>query len=235
MGRIFEKRKHKIFARNNRMSKIFTRYSREIYMAVKSAGGDPAYNARLRQIIQNAKGENMPKDKIENAIKKATDKDTSNYEEVLYEGYGPHGIAILVQTATDNPTRTVANMRMHFSRGNGSLGTSGSVAFMFTKMGVFQFALEGKDMDELELELIDGGAEEISIDDGTVYVYTSFEDFGKMQQFMESKNIEIIKAEVQWLPNTQTELDEQQQQEIEDLLNRFEEDEDVTDVFHNMK
>jgi len=235
MGRVFEKRKHKIFARNSKLSKIFTRYSREIFMSVKAGGPDPHYNSHLRQIIQNAKNFNTPKEVIDKAIKKASDLDTSNYQEEIYEGYGPHGIAILVKTATDNTTRTVANMRMHFNRGHGTLGTSGSVSFMFTCMGIFQFDLGEKNLDDLELELIDGGAEEITLEDGTVFVYTSFEDFGKMQQHLESLNIEIKNADIQWLPNVQTELTEEQAAEVESLIERLEDDEDVVDVFTNMK
>lgn len=235
MGRVFEKRKHKIFARNAKISKLYTKYGKEIAMAVKAAGPNPDSNNRLRQIIQNAKGAQMPKDRIEAAIKRASEKDSSNFEEIVYEGYGPHGVAIVVETATDNPTRTVANIRMYFNRGGGSLGTSGSLAFLFTRMGLFQIKAEGQNMDELELELIDYGAEEITEADGVIYIYTQYEDFGNMQQGLEKLGVEVINAELQRLPNTSVELTEEQEAEIDALIERFEEDDDVTNVFTNVK
>lgn len=237
MGRIFEKRKHKMFARYDKMAKMFTKYGKEIAMSVKAGGPDPETNSRLRQVIQNAKGANMPKDRIEGAIKRASEKGSGNYEEMVYEGYAPYGIAVLVETATDNPTRTVANVRMYFNRAGGSLGTSGSLDFVFTRMGVFQIKAEGINVEELELDLIDYGAEEISFDaeENIIFVSTSFEDFGKMQAGLEEKNLEVINAEVQRIPNTQVELTPEQEEEILKLIEKIEEDDDVTNVFHNMK
>ncbi len=235
MGRVFEKRKHKIFARNAKLSKMYTKYGKEIAMAVKAGGANPDSNAKLKQIVQNAKGAQMPKDRIEAAIKRASEKDSSNYEEVVYEGYGPYGVAFVVETATDNPTRTVANVRMYFNRNNGSLGTSGSLSFIFTRMGLFQIKHDGQALDDLELELIDFGAEEINEADGIIYIYTNYEDFGKMQQGLESKGIEIINAELQRIPNTTVELTPEQEAEIDELVEKFEEDDDVTNVFTNVK
>lgn len=237
MGRIFEKRKHKMFARYDKMAKLFTRYGKEIAMAVKHGGPDTETNSRLRQVVQNAKGANMPKDRIEGAIKRASEKGSGNYEEMVYEGYAPHGIAVLVETATDNTTRTVANVRMYFNRGGGSLGTSGSLDFVFTRMGIFQIKAEGIELEDLELELIDFGAEEISHDqeEGIVFVSTTFEDFGKMQAALEEKQIEVINAEVQRIPNTLVELTPEQEEEVLKIIERIEEDDDVTSVYHNMK
>jgi len=177
----------------------------------------------------------MPKDRIEAAIKRASDKGSENYEEVVYEGYGPHGIAIVVETATDNTTRTVANIRMYFNRSGGSLGTQGSLDFMFTRMGVFQIKAEGQSMEELELDLIDFGAEEIEESEGVIYVYTSFENFGKMQKALDEKGIPVINAELQRIPTTTTELSPEQEEDIIKLIEKIEEDDDVTNVFHNMK
>ncbi len=237
MGRIFEKRKHKMFARYDKMAKMFTKYGKEIAMAVKQGGPDVETNSRLRQIVQNAKGANMPKDRIEGAIKRASEKGSGNYEEMVYEGYAPHGIAILVETATDNTTRTVANVRMYFNRAGGSLGTSGSLDFVFTRMGIFQIKAEGVDIESLELELIDFGAEEISFDaeENIIFVSTTFEDFGKMQAALEDMKLEVINSEVQRIPNTLVELTPDQEEEILKLVERIEEDDDVTNVFHNMK
>jgi len=235
MGRVFEKRKHKIFARNAKISKLYTKYGKEIAMAIKASGPNPESNSKLKQIIQNAKGAQMPKDRIEAAIKRASEKDSSNYEEVVYEGYGPYGVAFVVETATDNTTRTVANVRMYFNRGGGSLGTSGSLSFIFTRMGVFQVKHTGQDLDELELELIDFGAEEINEADGIIYISTNYEDFGKMQQGLDKLGLEVINAELQRIPNTTVELTEEQEAEIEALVEKFEEDDDVTTVFTNVK
>ncbi len=235
MGRVFEKRKHKIFARNAKLSKMYTKYGKEITMAVKAGGGNPDSNSKLKQIITNAKGAQMPKDRIEAAVKRATEKDSSNYEEVFYEGYGPYGVAIFVETATDNTTRTVANIRMYFNRGDGSLGTSGSLSFIFTRMGLFQIKNDGRDLDELELDLIDFGAEEINEADGIIYIYTNYEDFGKMQQGLEKMGFEIINAELQRIPTTTVELTPEQEAEIDELVEKFEEDDDVTNVFTNVK
>lgn len=235
MGRVFEKRKHKIFARNSKLSKMYTKYGKEIAMAVKAGGGNLESNSKLKQIVTNAKGAQMPKDRIEAAIKRASEKDSSNYEEVVYEGYGPYGVAFVVETATDNPTRTVANVRMHFNRNNGSLGTSGSLSFIFTRMGLFQIKSEGQNMDELELDLIDFGAEEINEADGMIYIYTNYEDFGKMMQGLEQKGLEVVNAELQRIPNTTVELTAEQEADIDELVEKFEEDEDVTNVFTNVK
>ncbi|MCZ2443179.1 MAG: YebC/PmpR family DNA-binding transcriptional regulator [Flavobacteriales bacterium] len=235
MGRVFEKRKHKIFARNAKISKLYTKIGKEIAIAVKAGGANPDNNQRLKQIIQNARGADMPKDRIEAAIKRASDKGSENYEEVIYEGYAPHGVAIVVETATDNTTRTVANIRMYFNRAGGSLGTQGSLDFMFTRMGVFQIKAEEHDLEALELDLIDFGAEDIGESDGIIYVYTSFENFGKMQRALDEKGIEVINAELQRIPVTTTEVTEEQEEEIGRLIERIEEDDDVTNVFHNMK
>lgn len=235
MGRVFEKRKHKIFARNNKISKLYTKFGKEIAIAVKAGGANPDNNPRLKQIMQNARGVDMPKDRIEAAIKRASDKGSENYEEVIYEGYGPHGVAIVVETATDNTTRTVANIRMYFNRSGGSLGTQGSLDFLFTRMGVFQINAEGQDMGELEMDLIDFGAEEIGESDGIIFVYTSFENFGKMQKALDEKGIMVINAELQRIPVTSAELNSEQEDDIIKLIDKIEEDDDVTNVFHNMK
>jgi YebC/PmpR family DNA-binding regulatory protein len=236
MGRIFEVRKAKMFARYDRMAKQFTRFGKEIAIAVKQSGPDPDNNAALRRIIQNAKAINMPKDRIEAAIKRASNKDTDNYEEVLYEGYGPHGVAVLVETATDNTTRTVANIRSHFNKGNGNLGNSGSVSFLFNRMGVFTLNPEGLDQELLELELIDAGLEELGEDEeGNLVIRCSFNDFGTMQKALEDKGMEPVNAEVAWIPTTSTELPEDQAEDVLKLIARLEEDDDVQKVFHNLK
>ncbi|TVP52761.1 MAG: YebC/PmpR family DNA-binding transcriptional regulator [Mongoliibacter sp.] len=234
MGRAFEFRKERKFKRWSQMSKVFTRLGKEIVMAVKVGGPDPANNSKLRTIIQNAKGASMPKDRIEAAIKRASNKDEKDYEEIAYEGYGPHGVAVIIETSTDNINRTVANIRSYFSKANGSLSTSGSVSFMFNKKAVFRFAQNELDMEELELELIDFGLDEIDENEGEIFVYTAFEDFGKMQKALEDKNIEIINADFQWFPTTTVELDEEQEEEINKLIEKFEEDDDVNQVFTNL-
>lgn len=235
MGRVFEKRKHKIFARNAKISKLYTKFGKEIAIAVKASGPNPESNSKLKQIISNARNADMPKDRIEAAIKRATEKDSSNYEEVVYEGYGPYGVAIVVETATDNPTRTVANIRMYFNRGGGSLGTSGSLDFVFTRMGVFKIKHEGLNAEELELQLIDFGAEEIEEVDDLLYVFTSFENFGRMQQGLEQLGIPVENAELQRIPNSHSELTQEQEEEVFKLIDKIEEDDDVTNVFHNIK
>lgn len=239
MGRIFEVRKATMFARWDKMAKQFSRIGKEIAIAVKSGGPDPNTNPGLRRCIQNAKSVNMPKDRVEAAIKRAMGKDTANFEEVLYEGYAPHGVAILVETATDNTTRTVANVRSHFNKGNGSLGNSGSVSFQFKKMGVFKLKPEGLNTDDLELELIDHGLEEMGEGSGengeTVLVLrTAFGDFGNMQKALEEKGLHPISAEVEWIPSTTVELDEEQAQDVLKLVDKLEQDEDVQKVFHNL-
>ncbi|RZS95526.1 YebC/PmpR family DNA-binding transcriptional regulator [Cecembia calidifontis] len=234
MGRAFEFRKERKFKRWSKMSKVFTRLGKEIVMAVKAGGPDPANNTKLRTVIQNAKGAAMPKDRIEAAIKRASNKDEKNYEEVVYEGYGPYGVAVIVETSTDNTNRTVANIRHYFTKSGGSLGTSGSVSFMFNKKAVFRFAQNDLDIEELELELIDYGLEEIAENEGEIFVYTAFEDFGKMQKALEDRNIEIINADFQWFPTTTVELTEEQEEEINKMIERLEEDDDVNQVFTNV-
>lgn len=216
------------------MSKVFTRLGKEIVMAVKSGGPDPANNSKLRTVIQNAKGASMPKDRIEAAIKRASNKDEKNYEEIVYEGYGPYGVAVIIETSTDNTNRTVANIRSYFTKSGGSLGTSGSVSFMFDKKAVFRFAQGEMEMEELELELIDHGLEEIAENEGEIFVYTAFEDFGKMQKGLEDRGIEIINADFQWFPATTVELSEEQEEEINKLIERLEEDDDINQVFTNV-
>lgn len=221
------------------MAKQFSRIGKEISIAVKAGGPDPATNPALRRCIQNARSVNMPKDRIEAAIKRASGKEMANFEEVLYEGYAPHGVAILVETATDNTTRTVANVRSHFNKGNGSLGNSGSVSFQFKKMGVFKLKPEGINADDLELELIDAGLEEMGEGTGdngeTVLVLrTAFSDFGNMQRALEEKKIQPISAEVEWIPSTTVHLPEEQAQEVLKLVDKLEQDEDVQKVFHNL-
>lgn len=234
MGRAFEFRKERKFKRWSQMSKVFTRLGKEIVMAVKSGGPDPANNSKLRTVIQNAKGASMPKDRIEAAIKRASNKDEKNYEEIVYEGYGPYGVAVIIETSTDNTNRTVANIRSYFTKSGGSLGTSGSVSFMFDKKAVFRFAQGEMEMEELELELIDHGLEEIAENEGEIFVYTAFEDFGKMQKGLEDRGIEIINADFQWFPATTVELSEEQEEEINKLIERLEEDDDINQVFTNV-
>lgn len=225
-----------MFARYAKMAKAFTRIGKDIAIAVKAGGPYPEHNAKLRAVMQNAKSLNMPKDRIENAIKRASSKDMKDYEEVVYEGYAPHGVAILVETATDNPTRTVANIRMHFNRGEGNLGTSGSVSFMFERKSLFKFPAAGLNVEELELELIDFGASEVFEDEGFIYVYTSFEDFGAMQKALEDKKIEVTSSELTRIPsNYVDELNEEQATKVQSLIDRFEEDDDVQNVYHNMR
>lgn len=234
MGRAFEYRKEKKFKRWDAMAKNFTKAGREIAMAVKEGGADPNTNAKLRMAVQNAKGYQMPKDRIEAAIKRATSKDEGNFEEIVYEGYGPHGVALIIECATDNPTRTVANIRMHFNRGGGSMGTQGSVTFMFDRKGLFTIEKEKINLEELELDLIDAGAEDIQQDDSMVYVYASFTDFGTLQHKLEELGIEVKQAEIVRIPANKVQLTEEQQEQIYSLIDRFEEDDDVVNVFHNM-
>ncbi|MCZ2299094.1 MAG: YebC/PmpR family DNA-binding transcriptional regulator [Chitinophagales bacterium] len=239
MGRIFEVRKATMFARWDRMAKQFTRIGKEIAIAVKAGGGDPNTNPALRRCFQNAKSVNMPKDRVEAAIKRALGKEMDNYEEILYEGYAPHGVAILVETATDNHVRTVANVKSHFNKGGGSLGNSGSVSFQFKKMGVFKLNPEGLNIDDLELELIDFGLEELgesSDDEGkTILVLRSaYTDFGHLQKALEEKNITPISAELEWIPTTTVPVNDAQAEDVSKLIERLEQDDDVSKVFHNM-
>ncbi|MSQ46525.1 MAG: YebC/PmpR family DNA-binding transcriptional regulator [Ignavibacteria bacterium] len=235
MGRIFEKRKYKMFARFAKMSKAFNRIGREIVIAVKGGGSDPKLNPRLRIAIQNGKSVNMPKDRVDAAIKRATLKDTSNYSEIVYEGYAPHGIAVIVECATDNPTRTVANVRHLFKEYGGSLGQTGLIAFMFDRKGLFKIKKELiQDIDTFELELIDHGLDDLTGDDEFIYLYTSFHDFGLMQKALEEKRIEPVSTELQYIPTTTKEIPQIQQDEINLLLNALEEDDDVQSVYHTM-
>ncbi|MBK7376532.1 MAG: YebC/PmpR family DNA-binding transcriptional regulator [Ferruginibacter sp.] len=236
MGRIFEVRKSAMFARWDKMAKNFTRIGKEIAIAVKAAGPDPDNNPALRRCYLNAKACNMPKDRVEAAIKRAMGKDTSSYEEIMYEGYAPHGIAVLVETATDNPTRTVANVRMHFTKGQGSLGTSGSVAFGFTHMAEFKIKGTGVNVEDLEFELIDFGLEEIGEDaDGNIIIRTPFNEYGNMSKALEEKKIEVISAELTWIPSNTIELGEDQANEVLKLVDNLEQDDDVQKVYHNLK
>ncbi len=235
MGRAFEYRKARKLKRWGNMAKVFTKIGREIAMTVKSGGPDPNSNPRLRVLMQNAKAANMPKENVERAIKKATTKDQEDYKELVYEGYGPHGIAILVETATDNSTRTVANVRSYFNKFGGSLGTTGSVDYMFEHKCSFKIKIkEGVDMDELELELIDSGVQEIFAEEDSLMIYGDFEAFGPIQKYLEENGFEIENAEFERIPRDTKSLREDQVLEIEKLLTRFEEDDDVTNVFHNM-
>jgi len=235
MGRAFEFRKARKMKRWAAMSKAFTRIGKDIVMAVKEGGPDPDTNARLRAVIQNAKSVNMPKDNIERAIKRASDKSQGDYKEVVFEGYGPHGIAILVETATDNNTRTVANIRSYFNKCDGSLGTSGSVVFMFDHTCNFRINAEGIDPEELELEMIDFGAEEVFVDDDGILIYAPFESFGAIQSELESRGIEILSSGFERIPQVTKELTEEQAADVEKLLEKIEEDDDVQNVYHTMK
>lgn len=235
MGRIFEVRKSSMFARYDRMAKQFSRVGKEIAIAVKKGGPEPDTNPALRRVMQNAKGFNMPKDRIEAAIKNAMGKDISSYEEVLYEGYAPHGVAVLVVTATDNTTRTVANVRSHFNKGGGTPGNSGSVVFLFKHLGVFKLKSDGLNMDDMELELIDYGLEEVGEDaDGNIIVRCAFTDFGNMQKALEDKGITPISSELEWIPLNTVEVTPEQAEDVFKMIERIETDDDVQLVFHNM-
>ena len=236
MGRIFEVRKGAMFARWDKMAKDFTRIGKEIAIAVKASGPDPDNNPALRRCYLNAKACNMPKDRVEAAIKRAQGKELVNYDEILYEGYAPHGVAILVETATDNHVRTVANVRMHFTKGNGSLGTSGSVAYTFNRMGEFKIKNSGQNIEELELELIDYGLEEIGENsEGNIIIRTAYNEFGHMNKALEEKNIEVITAELTRIPVNTVELSEEGSNEVLKLVDKLEQDEDVQKVYHNLK
>lgn len=239
MGRIFETRKATMFARWDKMAKQFARIGKDIVIAVKAGGPDPDHNPALRRVLQNAKSVNMPKEKVEAAIKRAQGRDMADYAEVLYEAYAPHGVPILIEAATDNPNRTVANVRAALSRGGGTLGTSGSVAFQFQKMGVFKLAPEGIDRDALELDLIDHGLEELAdgaTDDGAslLVAYVPFTAFGSMQKALEDRGVTPLSAEVEWLPQATMTLPEDAAEEVLALVDRLEQDEDVQKVFHTL-
>ncbi len=236
MGRAFEYRKARKLKRWGNMARTFTKLGKEIAIAVKAGGPDPAGNTRLRVLIQNAKAANMPKENIERAIKRATSKEMGDYKEMVYEGYAPYGIAVIVETATDNTTRTVANVRNCFNKCGGSLGTSGSVSFLFDHKCVFKIAQsEGMDVESLELELIDCGVDEVFNDESEIVIYAPFEAYGTIQKYLEDHNIEIISGEFERIPLDTKEVTEEQRASIEKLIERLEEDEDVTNVFHNMK
>ena len=235
MGRAFEFRKARKLKRWSAMSKAFTRIGKDIVIAVKEGGPDPDSNSKLRAVIQNAKSVNMPKDNIERAIKRASDKSQGDLKEVLFEGYGPHGIAVLVETATDNNTRTVANIRSYFNKCNGSLGTSGSVSFMFDHSCNFRIPKEGHDPEEIELDFIDFGAEEVFTDEDGILIYAPFESFGSIQAELERRGIEILSSGFERIPQMTKELSPEEMEDVEKLLEKIEEDDDVQNVYHTMK
>jgi YebC/PmpR family DNA-binding regulatory protein len=237
MGRAFEYRKERKMKRWGNMSRVFTRIGKELTMAAKSGGIDPENNPRLRAIIHMARAENMPKDNIERAIKRAVEKDHSEYKEVVYEGYGPHGIALIVETATDNTMRTVANVRSYFNKFGGSLGTSGSVEFMFDRKCVFKVkAKESIDIENMELELIDFGGEEVFADGDEVMIYGAFEAYGAIQKYIEEQGLELLSAGFERIPTTELkELSPEHKAELEKMIDKIEEDDDVQNVYHNMK
>lgn len=235
MGRAFEFRKARKMKRWSAMSKAFTRIGKDIVMAVKEGGPDPDANSRLRAVIQNAKSVNMPKDNVERAIKRASDKSLGDYKEILFEGYAPHGIAILIETATDNNTRTVANIRSYFNKCDGNMGTSGSVSFMFDHTCNFRIDPEGLDIEELELELIDHGVEEIFEDDDGVLIYAPFECFGDIQAYLEENKLEILSSGFERIPQVTKKISEEEAADVEKLLEKFEEDDDVQNVYHTME
>lgn len=234
MGRAFEYRKERKFKRWANMAKVFTKIGREIAIAVRDGGADPEYNSRLRLAVQNAKLANMPKVNVENAIKRAASKEAENYDEVVYEGYAPHGVAVVVETATNNTNRTVANIRHIFSKNGGSMGVSGSVDYMFTRKGQFKIKAEGVNPEELELELIDHGLDDMQQEDEHIVLYCSFEDYGSMQKALEDRKIEVQSAELLRFPSHTKELSDEQAEEVIKLIEKLEEDEDVINVFHNM-
>ncbi|GAB4211165.1 MAG: YebC/PmpR family DNA-binding transcriptional regulator [Sandaracinaceae bacterium] len=239
MGRIFETRKHTMFARWNKMAKLFTRLSRDIAIAVRSGGPTPDSNPALRRVLQNARAANMPKDKIEAAIKRASGQDQKDYETIVYEGYAPHGIAVLVVTATDNPQRTVANVRSIFKDWGGNMGQAGTVAFLFKHMGVFRLSPEGWDHEAMELDLIDHGLEELGETTGDkgepqILVRCAFEDFGRLQAAIEERKLPLVSAESEYIPATTTELDDARAKEVLELVDALEQDDDVQHVFHNL-
>ncbi len=239
MGRIFETRKHTMFARWNRMAKQFTRVAKDITIAVRTGGTDPSSNPALRRVIQNARAVNMPKDKVEAAIKRATGRDSANYQTVLYEGYAPHGVALMIEAATDNTTRTVGSVRSIMTRGSGNLGTNGSVSFMFRKMGVFRLDPQGIDQDDLELYLIDHGLEEMGESTGEkgepqLVIRGEFENFGKLQEALEARSLTPLSAEHEYICTAPTQLPEQQATEVLELIDKLEQDDDVQRVFHTL-
>lgn len=237
MGRAFEYRKATKLKRWGNMARVFTKLGRQITIAAKEGGPEPDTNPRLRVLMQQAKKENMPKENVERAIKKATSKDESDFKEVVYEGYGPFGIAIVVETATDNPTRTVANVRSYFNKHGGSLGTSGSLEFLFDHKCVFNIAAkDGVSLEDLELELIDYGVDEVDADDeGSIVLYGEFKSYSDIQKYLEENGFEIHSAEFERIPHELKDVTEEQRVQLNKLLDKFEEDDDVQNVFHNMK
>ena len=237
MGRAFEYRKARKLKRWGNMAKTFTKLGKEIIIAVKAGGPDPHSNSKLRVLMQNAKAENMPKENVERAIKKATSKEQADIKEVVYEGYGPNGIALLIETATDNPTRTVANVRSYFTKFGGSLGTQGSLTFLFDHKAVFKIVpKDGVGLDDLELELIDYGVDELEQDeDGHIVLYGAYEENSNIQKYLEDNGYEIISTEFERIPNDLKDVTPEQREKIEKLLEKIEEDEDVQNVFHNMR
>ena len=236
MGRAYEFRKARKMKRWGSLARTFTKIGKEIAISIKSGGADPANNSRLRVLMQNAKNANMPKENVERAIKKATSKDQTDYKEVVYEGYAPYGIAVLVETATDNPTRTVANVRSYFNRYGGSLGTSGCVDYMFEHKCLFKIKnKEGVNIEELEFEMIDLGVQEVFEEDENIIIYGDFEAFGPIQKYIEENGFEIVAADFERIPSEIKELTEEQVTDVEKLLEKLEDDDDVTNVFHNMK
>ncbi len=235
MGRAFEYRKARMFKRWGNMSRVFTRLGKEITMATKTGGGDPAVNSKLRLLLQTAKSENMPKDTIERAIKRATEKDNKDYKEHVYEGYGPHGVAIVIETATDNTIRTVANIRSYFNKYNGSLGTTGMLDFIFDRKCSFTVSNKTDlNIEELELELIDFNVDELFVDGEDLMIYADFQSFGPIQKYLEENNFEIKSFRFERIPNDTKEISEEQRIEVDKLLEKLEEDDDVTNVFHNI-
>ncbi|MGI6073351.1 MAG: YebC/PmpR family DNA-binding transcriptional regulator [Fermentimonas sp.] len=236
MGRAFEYRKARKLKRWGNMAKVFTKLGKEITIAAKEGGPDPDSNPRLRVLIQTAKKENMPKENVERAIKRATDKDSGDYKEVVYEGYGPHGIAIVIETATDNTTRTVANIRSYFNKHGGSLGTSGSLEFLFDHKCVFKIEKSNNiDLESLELELIDYGVDEVETEDDSIILYGEFTSYADIQNYLEQNGYEIISAEFERIPTDTKVLSDADREDIEKLIEKFEEDDDVQNVFHNME
>jgi YebC/PmpR family DNA-binding regulatory protein len=236
MGRAFEYRKATKLKRWGNMARVFTKLGKQITIAAREGGADPDTNPRLRVLVQQSKKENMPKENVERAIKKATSKDESDYKEMIYEGYGPYGIAIVVETATDNPMRTVANVRSYFTRHGGSLGTSGSLEFLFDHKCVFRISpKDGVSLEDLELDLIDYGVDEVAEDEGEIVLYGEFQSYASIQKYLEENGFEIGSAEFERIPNDTKELNDEQRAQIEKLLDKFEEDDDVQNVFHNMR
>lgn len=234
MGRAFEFRKERKLKRWDKMAKTFTRIGKDIVIAVKEGGPDPASNARLRAVMQNAKAANMPKENVERAIKKASSKDQKDFKEIIYEGYAPHGIAILVETATDNHTRTVADVRSYFNKCKGSLGTAGSVEFMFDHKCHFKIENKGQDIEELELELIDLGVDEVFSEEDGIMIYGNFADFGKIQAYLEENNMTLISSGFERIPMDTKKLTDEQTADVEKLLEKLNENDDVQNVYHNM-